>query len=61
LGCSHVAFTVDNIDKACNKIRQAGGTVTSLPATSPNGMAKVVYCHDPEGILMEIVEELVPR
>jgi len=60
LGCSHIAFTVEDIEKACDKIRQAGGTVTNLPATSPNGMAKVVYCHDPEGILMEIVEELVP-
>ena len=58
LGCSHVAFTVDDIESACDKIKEEGGTVTNLPATSPNGMAKVAYCHDPEGILMEIVEEL---
>jgi catechol 2,3-dioxygenase-like lactoylglutathione lyase family enzyme len=58
LGCSHLAFTVDDIKSACDKIRKAGGTVASLPATAPNGKAKVVYCHDPEGVLMEIVEEL---
>lgn len=58
LGCSHLAFTVDDTKSACDKIRKAGGTVASLPATAPNGKAKVVYCHDPEGVLMEIVEEL---
>jgi len=56
LGCSHLAYTVDDIESACDKIRRAGGTVGNSPATSPNGQAKVAYCHDPEGVLMEIVE-----
>mgnify|MGYP006091225151 CR=1 FL=1 len=60
LGCSHLAFSVDDIQNVCDKIRIAGGTVVNAPATTPNGKVKVVYCHDPEGVLMEIVEELEP-
>lgn len=56
LGCSHMAFTVSDIDKTVDTIVQAGGAMVNLPAQSPNGMVKVAYCHDPEGVLMEIVE-----
>ena len=58
LGCSHLAFTVDNIDKACGLIRKHGGTLTNPPAINEDGKLKVVYCHDPEGVLIELVEEL---
>lgn len=58
LGCSHIAFTVNNIEQACLHIKTSGGTLVNNPAISPNGMVKVAYCHDPEGVLMEIVEEL---
>ena len=56
LGCSHLSYTVDDIESACEKIRIAGGSVENLPATAPNGKVKVAYCHDPEGVLIEIVE-----
>jgi catechol 2,3-dioxygenase-like lactoylglutathione lyase family enzyme len=58
LGCSHLALTVDDITSACEEIVRAGGSVGNLPATAPNGKVKVAYCHDPEGVLIEIVEEL---
>ena len=58
LGCSHIAFTVENIDAACELIDRSGGSVVNKAATAPNGKVKVAYCHDPEGVLMEIVEEL---
>jgi catechol 2,3-dioxygenase-like lactoylglutathione lyase family enzyme len=58
LGCSHVAFTVDEIEKACELICENGGKITNSPAISPNGKVKVVYCHDPEGVLLELVQEL---
>lgn len=63
LGCSHIAFTVNEIDEACNLIASNGGSVVNPPAQSPDGKVKVAYCYDPEGILLEIVEEnpLVPR
>jgi len=58
LGCSHIAFTVSEIEVACEYIRQSGGSIVNKPALAPNGNVKVAYCHDPEGVLMEIVEEL---
>jgi len=58
LGCSHIAFTVDDVDKACEIVEKAGGKITNSPTISPNGRVKVVYGHDPEGILIEMVEEL---
>ena len=58
LGCSHMAFTVDNIDKVSALVVQNGGTITNQPALSPNGKVKVVYCHDPEGVLIEMVEDI---
>jgi len=56
LGCSHMAFTVEEIEKVCDVIEKSGGSVVNRPAVSTNGQVKVAYCHDPEGVLMEIVE-----
>ena len=56
LGCSHLAFTVKNIDDICKLIRQSGGSIVNFPAVSPDGKVKVAYCHDPEGVIMELVE-----
>lgn len=57
-GCSHIAFTVENIDETVSYFDQSGGKSVRAPQTSPNGLVKVVYCHDPEGNIVEIVEEL---
>jgi len=35
-----------------------GGSIVNPPAVSANGAVKVMYCHDLDGILMEMVEEL---
>ena len=56
LGCSHIAFTVDNIAVVCEHIKNKGGSVVNDPVVSPDGKVRVAYCHDPEGVLMEIVE-----
>ena len=58
LGCSHLAFSVDDIDTICVKIEEIGGSVVNLPALTSDKKVKVVYCHDNEGNLMEIVEVL---
>ena len=57
-GCSHIAFTVKNVDEMAKKVVQLGGSIVNLPAASINGLVKVMYCHDLDGILMEMVEEL---
>lgn len=59
LGCSHIAFTVDDIEQTCDDIVRLGGSVVNMPQQAPSGMVKVAYCYDPDGILMEVVEEIV--
>lgn len=58
LGCSHVAFTVDDIARTCRKVVSLGGAIVNPPAVAPGGGVKVAYCHDPDGILLELVEEI---
>jgi catechol 2,3-dioxygenase-like lactoylglutathione lyase family enzyme len=58
LGCSHIAFSVEDIYKTCEKIKQMGGSIVNPPALSQDKKVKVAYCHDVEGVLMEIVEVL---
>ena len=40
------------------KLVRLGGSIVNPPAVSANGSVKVMYCHDLDGILMEMVEEL---
>ena len=58
LGCSHVAFTVKDVDELYKKMRKQGFHCNNMPHISPDGKAKVMYCHDPDGILLELVEEI---
>ena len=58
LGCSHLALTVHDVEAACRLVCRLGGSTFSPPQTAPSGRVCVVYCHDPDGILMELVQEL---
>lgn len=57
-GFTHVAFTVDDVDATCRKLAAAGITCRTRPQRSPDGRAKVTFCDGPEGVLLELVEEL---
>ena len=57
-GCSHVAFTVQDVEEICSQIVRLGGSIVNPPVVSVNGLVKVMYGHDLDGILMELVEEL---
>ena len=57
-GCSHVAFTVADVETACACVKELGGTVTNSPALSSDERARVAYGHDVDGVLIELVEEL---
>jgi catechol 2,3-dioxygenase-like lactoylglutathione lyase family enzyme len=58
LGCSHIALTVRDIEKAIEYICLSGGSVKNKYQISPDGKVKVVYCYDMEGNILEIVENL---
>jgi catechol 2,3-dioxygenase-like lactoylglutathione lyase family enzyme len=56
LGCSHVAFGVENIENFCKVIKKNGGSIVNFPALTLDKKVKVAYCHDLEGVLIEVVE-----
>ena len=41
-----------------NRLVEAGVYFNSPPQLSPDGFAKVTFCKDPDGSLIELVEEL---
>ena len=57
LGCSHVAFTVSDITENVRLLVTAGGIAGTIQQ-NPENTVCVVYARDPEGILLELVEEL---
>jgi catechol 2,3-dioxygenase-like lactoylglutathione lyase family enzyme len=56
-GCSHIAFTVDNLDASYKLLMKKGVHCNCEPQTSPDGRVKLIYCHDPDGIILELVED----
>ncbi len=57
-GFTLIAFTVDDLDREYERLRAAGVAFNARPQTSPDGYAKVTFCRDPEGNLIELVEVL---
>jgi len=58
IGVSHAAFTVPNLERTCAALLRRGGRVVGTPQTSPDGKVRVVYAHDPDGAILELVQEL---
>ena len=58
LGCSHIALTVDDLDLLYDVLLSHGVEFNSGPLRSPDGRVKVVFCKDPDGNFIELVEEL---
>jgi len=58
IGCNHVALQVDDLDILYKKLSTEGIHFHTQPTVSPDGGAKVTYCRDPEGVIIELVEIL---
>jgi catechol 2,3-dioxygenase-like lactoylglutathione lyase family enzyme len=58
-GLTHIALTVDNLDKLVEILRKLDYQTLSEIKTSPNKKVKVVFVRGPEGIMLELVQELV--
>ena len=58
LGPSHLAFTVNNLSENYKKLSQKGVKFFSEPQLSPDKTVLVVFCNDPDGIPIELVEQL---
>ena len=57
-GPSHLAFTVKNLSKNYEKLSKKGIKFFSAPQLSPDKTVLVVFCNDPDGIPIELVEQL---
>ena len=58
VGCSHFALTVDDID-SLHELLVKNGTPFNYPVqTSPDGNVKIAFCRDPDGTLIELVQDL---
>ena len=58
IGPSHFAFTVKNIENLYITMKKDNVKFLNKPITSIDGKAKVFFCKDPDGILIELVEQL---
>ena len=58
VGCSHFAITVDDLDDTLERISAAGYEANCEPQYSPDGNVKLTFCRGPDGVLIEMVEEL---
>ncbi|MBF0595256.1 MAG: VOC family protein [Candidatus Omnitrophica bacterium] len=57
-GFSHIALTVQDVDRLFEGIKALGLPFISSPKVSGDGRAKVVFCRDPQGNFLELVQEL---
>ena len=58
-GPTHIALTVDNLDELVEILNKLDYQTISEIKTSPNKKVKVVFVRGPEGIMLELVQELV--
>ena len=59
VGCSHFAMTVDDLEEVCQDVKDfVCASLICEPEHSPDGKVKLTFCRDPDGTLIELVEEL---
>jgi len=58
LGASHVALTINNMSLVYDQLVAEGYKCKSEPLLAPGGKAKILYCHDPDGAILELIEDL---
>jgi len=60
IGPTHVALSVENLDRLYTRLCEAGIRFNAPPSLSPDGGAKVAFCRDPDGTYIELVEPQEP-
>jgi len=57
-GFTHIALTVDNLELLVDNLNKQNYPILSEIKTSPNNKVKVVFVKGPEGIMLELVQEM---
>ena len=55
-GFGHIAISVENIYKACELIKQKGGTVTREAGHMKHGSTVIAFVKDPDGYMIELIQ-----
>jgi catechol 2,3-dioxygenase-like lactoylglutathione lyase family enzyme len=58
LGSGHVALTVRDLSSLHARLVREGYACNSEPLIDPHGKVKILYCHDPDGIVLELIEDI---
>ena len=53
----HIAIGVDDIYAVCDRIRDAGGTITREPGPMKHGSTVIAFVVDPDGYKIELIEQ----
>jgi len=56
VGPTHIALTVDDLQNMYERLLKAGVPFNAPPRQTPDGLAVVAYCQDPDGTFIELVE-----
>jgi catechol 2,3-dioxygenase-like lactoylglutathione lyase family enzyme len=57
-GLTHIALTVNNLDELVKVLESQNYQTLSQVKISPNNKVKVVFVKGPEGIMLELVQEI---
>lgn len=56
-GFGHLAIGVNDIEDACNRVRECGGQVTREPGPMKHGTTVIAFVKDPDGYVIEFIQE----
>lgn len=57
-GYNHISFTVKNLSREYKRLSKIGVKFLSSPLKSPVTNTKLCFAHDPDGNLIEFIEDL---
>ena len=55
-GFGHIAIETDDIEGACDRVRELGGRVTREPGPMKHGTTVIAFVKDPDGYTIEFIE-----
>jgi len=56
-GFGHVAIGVEDINGACDRVRELGGQVTREPGPMKHGSTVIAFVEDPDGYKIEFIQK----